>query len=80
MMPGMTAVMMKSQLTNRLRVWRVDAGLSLEEVADLVGLDKGYLSRVERGEREPAPMTKVRMARRLGVPLRTLFEPEAIEE
>ena len=78
-MPGM-ATAMKARLANKLRVWRVDQGLTLEEVADLVGLDVGYLSRVERDERQPAPMTKVRMARRLGVPVRMLFAPEPLEE
>jgi hypothetical protein len=35
------------------------------------------LSRAERGERRLAPLTRVKVARRLGVPVRDLFEVEA---
>ena len=65
-------------LRSRLRQWRVDAGLSLDEAADLTGMSKSMLSRVERGERELAPMSKVRVARRLGVRVSDLFEVEEI--
>lgn len=67
-------------LTNRLRVWRVDQGLTLEEVADLTGLSVSMLSRVERGERQLAPLTRVHIARRLGVAVRDLFEVEELVE
>ncbi|HEY9475769.1 MAG TPA: helix-turn-helix transcriptional regulator [Mycobacteriales bacterium] len=56
-----------------LRRWRVDACLTLDEVSDLTGLSKAMWSRVERGERSLAPMTRVRVARRLGVRVRDLF-------
>jgi transcriptional regulator with XRE-family HTH domain len=69
-----------SVLSNKLRVWRLDHGLTLEEMADLVGLNVGYLSRVERGERRLSPLAKVKVARRLGVSIRELFEPEPIDE
>lgn len=72
--------LMKSELTNRLRLWRVDAGLTLDEVADLTGLSKAMLSRAERGERQLSPMAKVKLARRLGVRVAELFEPEPILE
>ncbi len=72
--------LMKSGLTNRLRLWRVDAGLTLDEVADLTGLSKAMLSRAERGERQLSPMAKVKLARRLGVRVAGLFEPEPILE
>jgi transcriptional regulator with XRE-family HTH domain len=78
-MPAM-ATGMRSELTNRLRIWRVDHGLSLEETADLVGLDLGFLSRVERGQRNLSPLSKVKVARRLGVPVRELFDHEPLED
>jgi transcriptional regulator with XRE-family HTH domain len=68
------------QLRNRLRQWRIDAGLSQDEVSDLTGVSKAMLSRVERGERELAPLTKVKVARRLGVRVADLFEVEEITE
>lgn len=70
---------MRECLKNRLRLWRTGEGLTLEEVSDLTGVSVPMLSRVERGERQLAPLTKVRVARRLGVPVQVLFEVEPIE-
>lgn len=64
---------------NRLRLWRTDNGLSLDELADLTGMCKSMLSRVERGERGLSAVAKVKIARRLDVAVRDLFEVEAIE-
>jgi transcriptional regulator with XRE-family HTH domain len=67
-----------ARLTNRLRLWRVEAGLTLEEVSDLTAVSVSMLSRVETGERQLSPMAKVRVARRLGVPIRELFDAEEV--
>lgn len=71
---------MGNYLKNPLRKWRVANNLSLEEVADLVGLSAAMLSRAERGQRNFKPMTRVRIARRLGVPVRKIFDVERIPE
>ena len=55
----------------KLRAWRLAEGLTLEEVAGLTGLSVGMVSKVERSKARLAPLTKVTVARRLGVPLRT---------
>jgi transcriptional regulator with XRE-family HTH domain len=68
------------ELDNRLRLWRVRHGLTEAEVADLTGLSESMISYVERGERHLAPLTKVRVARCLAVPIRDLFDIEEIEE
>lgn len=62
--------------TSRLRRWRVSEGLTLKEVSDLTGVSEPMLSLVERGARNFAPMTKVRVARLLGVQVGDLFEIE----
>jgi transcriptional regulator with XRE-family HTH domain len=49
-------------------------------VADLAGLSKAYISRLERGERCATPATKVEMARRLGAPISELFEVDSLPE
>lgn len=59
---------------NRLRLWRTEHGLSLEDVAGLTGLDRSMVSRIERGERDVAPMQRVRLARCLGAKVRDLFD------
>ena len=58
---------------NRLREWRANAGLSLAEVAGLVGLSDSMVSYLERGERNLSPKSKIAVARRLGVSVRELF-------
>lgn len=66
--------------TTKFRRWRVENSLTLEEVSDLTGLSVSALSRVERGERQLRPQMRVLVARRLGVPLRTLFEVQEIKD
>lgn len=60
---------------SRLREWRTEQGLTLEETADLTGLTASSISRMERGLIAARPATKVQMARALGVPASNLFEP-----
>jgi transcriptional regulator with XRE-family HTH domain len=59
---------MKSQpeivLKNRLQAWRIANGLTLQDISDLTGLSVPMLSRLERGERQPHPVTKIKIARR----------------
>lgn len=68
------------QAETRFRQWRQRNGLSQAEVSGLCGLSVAMLSRIERGQRRLAPLTKVRVARCLGVPIRELFEVEEIGE
>lgn len=65
---------------NRLREWRAENGFSLDETADLTGMSKSMLSRVERGERGLSAASKVKIARRLDASIRELFVVEPIEE
>ncbi|NAE18355.1 helix-turn-helix domain-containing protein [Enterococcus hirae] len=64
-------------LRDRLRLWRHDQGLTLPELSDL---SVSMLSLVKRGQRQLAPMTQVRAARRLEVHLRDLFDVEPVED
>lgn len=65
---------------SRLRQWRLDAGLTLEDMSDLTGRSKPYLSRIERGERTPPPLVKVEIARRVGARVRDLFDVDPIAD
>lgn len=72
---------MSKRLTNtRLRQWRIANELTLEELSDLTGASVSMLSLTERGLRRMRPSTKVTVARRLGVPVRDLFEVEDLEQ
>jgi transcriptional regulator with XRE-family HTH domain len=64
---------------SQLERWRKESGLTLQEVSDLTGLSVSMLSRVERGERTMSPMTRVQLARRLGVAIHDLFEVDVLE-
>ncbi len=56
-----------------LRQYRERQEWSLKEVSGLTGLSRSYLSRVERGQREPTAATKVLIARKLGASVADLF-------
>lgn len=59
-----------------LRDWRLEQGLTVEDIAGITGFTQPYLSRLERGLRGGSPLTKARIARALGVAYSTLFDPE----
>jgi transcriptional regulator with XRE-family HTH domain len=61
---------------SKIRRWRRREGVTLAEVSGLTGMSIAMLSLVERGRRQLSPMAKVQIARRLGVPLRELFDVE----
>jgi transcriptional regulator with XRE-family HTH domain len=63
----------------RFKRWRLANGLSLQDVADLAGIDKSMVSRLDGGSRGLKPLTKVRVARRLGARVADLFEVEPLE-
>jgi transcriptional regulator with XRE-family HTH domain len=57
----------------RIRSQRTRAGMTLEQLAGATGLDKGYLSRVERQEKTPSITTLIKLADAFGVELSRLF-------
>lgn len=69
-------VRVSAPLRNRLLAWRRERGLSLADVAGLTGYSQAMLSRAERGERVFSAMARVRVARRLGVSIAELFDPD----
>src|SRR5262245_35672030 len=61
-------------LGRRIAVLRAEVGITQEKLAWEAGLEsKGYLSRIESGQRLPSLETLERLARRLGVEVRDLF-------
>lgn len=47
--------------------------LTLDQLADMTGLNKGYLSRLERAQKAPSIATVMKVAQALGVPVSALF-------
>ena len=57
-----------------LQHYRVAAGLSQEELAARMGVEQGYVSRLEAGTRNPTIVTIWHAAQSLGVRPAVLFE------
>ena len=60
-------------LGKNIRLARAAKGLSQEDLADLTGLDRTYISGVERGVRNPSIKVLQRIAEGLGIPPHTLL-------
>ena len=54
--------------------YRKEAGLTQERLGELTGLDRGYISGVERGVRNPAIANIAKIAKALKVRTSRLFE------
>ncbi|NAZ35721.1 cupin domain-containing protein [Rubellimicrobium sp. CFH 75288] len=57
----------------RLRARRRALGLTLEEVAERIGLTKGFLSEIERDRTSPSVASLVRLCEVLDLPVGSLF-------
>lgn len=49
-----------------IRTLRLDRGISQEELANLSGIDRGHMGRLERGERNVSILNLFRVAEALG--------------
>jgi transcriptional regulator with XRE-family HTH domain len=59
---------------------RTAAGISQERLAELAGVERAYVSALERGQRNPTLLTQRRIADALGVTLQQLIgDAEGIE-
>ncbi|MBB4664790.1 helix-turn-helix domain-containing protein [Conexibacter arvalis] len=59
-------------LGEAIRARRRDLGISQEALADRIGIDRTYLSGIERGERNPSYTNLLRIASALRVPFSEL--------
>lgn len=55
---------------------RIELGISQEDFADRVGLDRTYVSGIERGIRNPTLLVLLRLAQVLAVPVSHLLEDD----
>ena len=63
-----------TQLGMRIRYLRKQKGLSQEDLALEAGVNKNYLSDLERGNRNPSLMILEKIAKALDVSLEILFQ------
>ena len=73
------ALLAPAALGRRLRGLRRKRHLTLEQLAAATGLNRGYLSRLENGEKSPSIATTLKLAKALEVSTAALFG-ESVEE
>ena len=64
----------------RLRHIRLEKGFTVETLAAAAGLNKGFLSRLERGTKRPSVETVLRLSTALEVPVGLLFGEQTTDE
>jgi transcriptional regulator with XRE-family HTH domain len=64
----------------RLRHLRLEKGFTVETLAAAAGLDKSFLSRLERGTKRPSVETVLRLSAALDVPVGLLFGEQTTDE
>jgi transcriptional regulator with XRE-family HTH domain len=64
----------------RLRHIRLGKGFTIQALAAAAGLDKGFLSRLERGTKRPSVETVLRLSAALDVPVGQLFGEQTTDE
>jgi transcriptional regulator with XRE-family HTH domain len=62
-----------------IRAHRAKRKLTQRQLADIVGVEQGYISRLERGLQEPGPDVLRRLADALGVSPGALYERNGLE-
>jgi transcriptional regulator with XRE-family HTH domain len=63
-------------IVERIKALRLQRGLTLDQLADLSGLTKGYLSRIENSDKSPPFSTLARLASALNTDLISFFTDE----
>lgn len=72
--------MPEGSLAYRMRVARLEKGLTLREAAKVTGVDKATISAIERNKRKPFDVTLSRLAKGYGVSISQLVEEPIGEE
>lgn len=70
----MASTAAQKRFGNNVARYRKEAGLTQERLGELTGLDRGYISGVERGVRNPAIQNIEKIAKALKVKPSKLFE------
>lgn len=66
----------KEKIGKRIAELRKDKGLTQEQLAEKVGLDRTYIGYLEKGNRSPSVETANKIARALGVKINEVFKFE----
>jgi transcriptional regulator with XRE-family HTH domain len=69
--------MKEHQVAKRIREHRLERGFSVERLATLAGLTKGYISRIENSPKPPPLYTLSKISSALGVDISSLLSEES---
>jgi len=70
---------LQKEIGIRIKRLRLNSGMTLEVLADKVGLSASYLSRIERGRNSPSLNVLVKLTKVINVSVRSFFDPEDIK-
>ncbi len=70
---------LQQEIGKRIKRLRLNSGMTLEVLADKVGLSASYLSRIERGRNSPSLNVLVKLTKVMNVSVRSFFDPEDIK-
>jgi transcriptional regulator with XRE-family HTH domain len=65
----------ESEVALRIRYWREKAGLTPNELADKVGVDRSSVSKWETGAAFPGTANMIRIAEACGIGMRKFWAP-----
>lgn len=63
---------LRRQVGGNIRALRKKGGLTLEALAELAGMDTGFLTHIELGQKMPGLLTLAKIAKGLGITLAAL--------
>ena len=61
-------------MAKRIKEWRAKRGLSQRDLADVSGVSREYIARIELGQHDPTLSTLEKLAKALGVKVGRLLE------
>jgi transcriptional regulator with XRE-family HTH domain len=61
-------------MAKRIKEWRAKRGLSQRDLAEVSGVSREYIARIELGQHDPTLSTLEKLAKALGVKVRRLLE------
>jgi len=70
---------MKIQIYNRIKLFRINAGLSREELAKRVGVNFHTIGYLERGEYYPSLELALKLAKEFNIKVENLFSMDEFE-
>jgi transcriptional regulator with XRE-family HTH domain len=66
----------ETELGRRIQQYRINKGLTLQELAEKTGYTKGYLSKIEKAEKAPPVSTLINLAKALNISISEIFGEE----